>query len=248
MICITGLACLMRPLWLFMPLVLWSSTRLQGHTPGGSWRLAATQLGAVLVIAPWIWYASAVAGRMVPVALNGGMNLWIGNNPQATGGYIAPPSEFWDPRNDARAQREAIEYMLHHPLRVIELIPTKIWLSFDREPWPEWVFGATAVPTAPEIVERVRWLANIVYWLTLALSIGSISMLVRTKQSRLLAPLILLVYSVATQIPFFGTPRFRWTTQFLLIIYASAFPVLLRLRTAQTSSIAPHSTKRHISS
>jgi uncharacterized membrane protein len=37
----------------------------------------------------------------------------------------------------------------------------------------------------------------------------------------------LLAYSIGGQLPFWGSPRFRWIAQFLLAIYAAAWVVSL---------------------
>lgn len=47
---------------------------------------------ALVVVAPWTYRNWRVFGEFVPVSTNGGVNLWIGNNPNATGAYYYPTS------------------------------------------------------------------------------------------------------------------------------------------------------------
>jgi 4-amino-4-deoxy-L-arabinose transferase-like glycosyltransferase len=46
----------------------------------------------VAVVAPWTYRNWRVFGELVPISTNGGVNLWIGNNPNATGAYSYPTS------------------------------------------------------------------------------------------------------------------------------------------------------------
>jgi len=193
------------------------------------WRhLLVAQLGVIVLLTPWVWRASLSAGQFVPVAQNGGINLWIGNNPQTTGAYMTPPSAFWDPRNESQARQEAIDYIRTHPVQTFWLLGRKIWYSLDHEPWVEWIFLKTRQVMPTKVQVQLHALADLVYWPTLLTALGSAAWLIAAGRGRRLLPLLLLVYSIASQLPFFGTPRFRWTVQFELIIYASAYLLLLQ--------------------
>ena len=240
---IAALATLMRPLWLLLPVVLWLG---QPRRLRAAWdwvalkRVVAAQMLAVLLILPWIVYASLAADRLVPVALNGGINLWIGNNPDATGAYMSPPGEFWQPQNEDEAAEEAIRYMLNNPLHVLSLLPRKLWFSLNRDHWGlDWVLLQTRQPLPPALVNALRLASGLAYWPMLLAAVGSAALLIRRGRARRLWPLLLVIYSVASQLPFFGSPRFRWTTQFLLIIYAAALLPRLRAQNPRGSSDPP---------
>jgi ABC-type amino acid transport substrate-binding protein len=47
---------------------------------------------AALAVAPWTYRNWRVFGAFVPVSTNGGLSLWVGNNPNATGTYYYPTS------------------------------------------------------------------------------------------------------------------------------------------------------------
>jgi 4-amino-4-deoxy-L-arabinose transferase-like glycosyltransferase len=53
-------------------------------------RAALVAVAAALVIAPWAVRNHRVFDAFVPISTNGGVNLWIGNNPKATGAYNYP--------------------------------------------------------------------------------------------------------------------------------------------------------------
>lgn len=48
---------------------------------------------AVAVMAPWWLRNALVLGQFVPLTSAGGISLWIGNNPHATGNWMTPPRE-----------------------------------------------------------------------------------------------------------------------------------------------------------
>lgn len=84
-----GAACLVRPLLLPFPAVALIILLLRG----AGWRKTAVAVIALgvaqsAVIAPWSLRNYSVYGTFVPVSTNGGYNLWIGNNPYATGTYL----------------------------------------------------------------------------------------------------------------------------------------------------------------
>jgi hypothetical protein len=235
---ITALLTLMRPFWLIMPVLLWTGHRLFTGERVRYNHLIVAQLGAMLLIVPWLIYASSLAGRFVPVSLNGGVNLWIGNNPNATGTHISPPGEFWDPRNDALARDAALEYIRNHPVAVIQLIPAKIWYFMRMEAWIDWIFLNTSVEVPRSVFLTVKGIANLYYWVVLAASITSIVLLARRRAYWLLVPLLLFLYNAASYMPFTGQLKYRWPLQFVLIVYAAALPLLLNLVTNKDSSHA----------
>lgn len=138
-----GLAAYTRAHGLLLPLLValfgvsgrWLNLRVRAR------RLAWLYLGMCLVMSPW-WIRNAmVFGAFVPVSNNGGINLFIGNNPLATGGYKwgrevkAPISERHKGRHrGGRGEYErgrvaaelAREFMWSHPGRVAKLARVKL--------------------------------------------------------------------------------------------------------------------------
>jgi len=61
-------------------------------------------------------------GRFIPISTNGGINLYIGNNPYATGEYrwdsvvTNPLERLPEYERDKEASRLAKKYMKNHPL------------------------------------------------------------------------------------------------------------------------------------
>ncbi len=55
-------------------------------------RAAVVAAVAALAVAPWALRNWRVFNALVPISTNAGVNLWIGNNPKATGAYNYPTS------------------------------------------------------------------------------------------------------------------------------------------------------------
>ena len=55
-------------------------------------RAAVVAAVVALAVAPWAVRNRRVFDAFVPISTNGGVNLWIGNNPKATGAYNYPTS------------------------------------------------------------------------------------------------------------------------------------------------------------
>ena len=84
-----GLATVLRPnlLLFWLALAAWAA-----YFDRANWRRYALLFAlAVLPIAPFTIKNYLLGGRFVLISTNGAVNLWIGNNPAATGLYMAPP-------------------------------------------------------------------------------------------------------------------------------------------------------------
>ena len=100
-----GFLHLVRPTTLLWPVGLFVVLILLGDT----WRRAGAKAlvvlaASLLVVAPWTVRNWRTFGIPVPVSTNGGMNLWIGNNPESYGGHIS----LWADREPALGGRKAL--------------------------------------------------------------------------------------------------------------------------------------------
>lgn len=97
---VIGLATLLRGSALaLLPLGVLAAVRPRRPRWRDATAAAASVLAATLVLAPAVVHNSRAAGRLVGPALNGGVNLYIGNGPEANGFYVAvvPGSWLLDP-------------------------------------------------------------------------------------------------------------------------------------------------------
>lgn len=110
-----------------------------------SWRAAAAfVLATTCVVAPWTWRNALVHGRLIPVAADGGVNLWIGNHPYATGeGDMATNVPLKRAHRavvsshpgagpevlDEVFGREALRWIVESPMRVARLVAVKAFYA-----------------------------------------------------------------------------------------------------------------------
>ena len=89
---ILGLAVLFAPGNLFFALflLLFYLPRRLDPAPGLFWRETLTVLGILAVLIPFGVRNSRRAGGVVPLTAHSGINFYIGNNPEANGGYRTP--------------------------------------------------------------------------------------------------------------------------------------------------------------
>ena len=153
-----GLACLVKPQAIFLPALFAVAYLL----PNKGWKALAENLIPLVVvyvsigitILPWQIRNYRVFNDFVFISNNGGINLLVGNNPYATGAYIFSKkitSMLGDVQDehkrDIQARALAVDYIIHHPLEAMELLPKKLWhlYSGDREAmsWNEAGLGPT---------------------------------------------------------------------------------------------------------
>jgi len=97
-----------------------------------SWRAAlALGVATCLVLAPWV-ARNKVVMHTTSLSTNGGVTLWLGSNPRATGGWINYGKNNWaiqsaaaEVKQNNQLTRDAISYAVHHPGRYLSVLPPK---------------------------------------------------------------------------------------------------------------------------
>ncbi len=86
-------------------------------------------LADVAVLGGWAARNRRELGSPVPIATNGGINLLLGNNPDARGGRADPPGGLPETGNEVENERlasaRALDYIRAHPGRFLALMPVK---------------------------------------------------------------------------------------------------------------------------
>lgn len=146
-------------------------------------RVAALAAVAIAVLSPWTIRNAIVMDAFVPVATNASQTLWSGHNPDATGGQVYPPDAYFDRFGDDVAARElaasealrndALEYLVTHPIRELELIPLKlVHLNRGDSYALDWVNDAPdGAPLSAAWVERIGVVADAGYYGLLTLTV-----------------------------------------------------------------------------
>jgi hypothetical protein len=93
-----------------------------------------------LLIAPWSYRNYQVFGQFVMISTSGGVNLWMGNNPDATGGYIKIPDEVRikikgmnEVERNQYLKSQGVDYIKENPLEFIKNSLIKLIKTHDRE-------------------------------------------------------------------------------------------------------------------
>lgn len=225
-----GLAALSKTLYLILVPSFFLWTWLWRHPPGPRLlkNLAVFVFAALLVIAPWTIRNAVTLRAFVPITTNGGFNLWVGNNPHASGSMFT---------TDHRGMRETISpemlgrlaaagsdvekekifsqaawtYLREHPGRFVALIPPKLRAL--------WWFD----PDLPSDYPKAR---QAVYLLLLFPAL--LGLLASAPQWRKLSIfyLIYLTLSAAYSV-YYGGARFRYVIEFSFLLFAAHFLVRL---------------------
>lgn len=107
---------------------------------------------ALLLLAPWWIRNFHVLGSFVPLTTTGGLGLWVGNNPNATGNWLPMPPEYRgipEIMMSARVAHEALGWIWNHPLDFVSLTFFKLFHAMGIEQFTLGRFGLmTPKPSA----------------------------------------------------------------------------------------------------
>ena len=140
---LTGLAVLVRPVAICVPLGTFVAYYFMNrHDIRNSLKKAIIIVGvSIVIVAPWVVRNSIVVGATT-LQTSSGVSLWIGHNPDATGGLMSPPlieglgAQKAGPgagENTSESEANsvytsaAIRSVLNNPLRTVTLIPRKMF-------------------------------------------------------------------------------------------------------------------------
>jgi len=196
-------------------------------------------VGVALPIAPVTLHNYLADGDLVLVAANGGVNFFIGNNPQSDGVTAVVPGtrpDRWGGHEDqVRIAREALGDPGATPREISDYWYDRAWQYIRDAPVPalrHTAFKAFILINAHEVsnnrvIEFVTrhssiysW-ATLRIWLVLPLALAGLVIGGGRRQPKFLVLIFVVVYS-ATVIPFFINARFRMPLAAVCIIFAAA--------------------------
>jgi tetratricopeptide (TPR) repeat protein len=222
--------------------------------------VARMSIGALIAIAPATVHNLAVSGHFVPMSVNSGINLFIGNGPGANGFYRSPfgMRGEQDPLGIAEAARQAGRpldpvasnrfwsaqaraAMGAHPGHAVALFLRKIYLGLQAYETPQ--------IESLDFEKRYSWLMRIPIlpnWIFLL----SLSAMAAVVARRRIVPVVSLIAVLAMAIAiavFFVTARFRMPGHlFLALAGSGAIAALLPGRGARASHAAhSHASPSH---
>ncbi len=240
-----GLAGLGKPnVLMFAPFgLLWIFTGLHKRFDAARWRAGLLfAVGAMIAVAPITIRNYIVSKDLVLVSSNAGVNFYIGNNPDATGIFLLPPSSGLDnarlyvsSRETARAAtgREdikpsrvsrywmgrGVDFVKSEPVKALALVGRKFLLFWNHYEIPnhhnKYFVEINYTPFLAYL--------GVGFWLVTPLAIAGFLLLLTfggPSRARRLYITFVLVY-MASLMPFFVTARYRLPVVPFLIVFAA---------------------------
>ena len=196
-------------------------------------------VGVALPIAPVTLHNYLADGDLVLIASNGGVNFYIGNNPQSDGITAAVPgtrADRWGGHEDqVRMAREGLNDPAATPREISDYWYDRAWLEILSDPVGavrHTAYKAFILINAHEVsnnrvIEFVTrhssiysW-ATLRFWLILPLAFAGLVIGGGQRQPKSLLVIFVVVYS-ATLIPFFINARFRLPLAAVFTIFAAS--------------------------
>jgi 4-amino-4-deoxy-L-arabinose transferase-like glycosyltransferase len=224
-----GLAVLVRPTVLLLPAV-WAvaSIRQNRISVRRVLRIAAAAAMMAICILPWSLRNYKLLGRWVPVSTNGGIGLFIANNPEATVAYSEPElNDLLEAVNydEARAEevcyRRAKAWIREHPARFLQLAAGRVLLFVEDDGTGIYWSFKIGLGKAGRWYTACQGLAQLWWGLVWSLLLYT---LIRERHDlstpavKLLAGMILLF--VVTAVPFTTQPRYHMPMVPILLAFA----------------------------
>ena len=252
---VNGALALVRGPGLFMAPV-WAWLQWQTARPRLSLRRAVllTVAGTFIVLAPWMVRNYLLFDRLIFVSANTGVNLWIGNNPNADGAY-AFPRDMSNPlfiyfsdalATEDHAYRLAFEFMRTRPGDALRLLPAKLFFFYNANDYGlHWNRLSARDPAQRGGGVAAFAFVNVVYvMVVLAAGAGVLHLLLGPRRTRLAySGLWIALYWTLIHLPFFGQDRFILPLLPVLTMYAGVgIAALLGLSTtpgAVTAAASP---------
>ncbi len=254
-----GVATLMRAQMLMFPaglliamMIAWRDWR---------WRDAAkaaviVHLAMAVVVLPWTVRNYHALGAVVPVSTNGGVSLYYGANPHATGGWYAwERTPEWDrvvgiPYGDRVARQVELDrrfkaaakaWIVAHPAAWLALGPTKVALLWAKDGDAFWGLDGS-YPDAGRLLTLVRVADQLFYMAILALALAAVALALRARWRGRDAPMLLMgampAFATLTAFGFTGQTRYHYPAMPFAIVAAGWMLAMLVRRGSQAPD--PH--------
>jgi hypothetical protein len=210
------------PLLLLFPVAQWL---IDGDRRALIRACAVAGVTAALLFAPWSYRSFVQFDRFVLVSANGGVNLWMGNNPASSGGYMDLPATKFptEADRDHYYGRTALRFICAHPGTYLRLALRRALITYDRETigvvWNE--PGLRAVGGLAT-VQNLKRLSSAYWWLLLVLGAIGIVLALRQRALALFWPLLLtLGYFAVFPVLTVAMDRYHLPVDPLLAIFAA---------------------------
>ena len=216
-----GIGIYVRPILLLYPIAFGALLTLQRQV---SFRRAfglASVAGLVtlLVLLPWAIRNYVVMDAFVLTSTHGGINLLVGNGPDAVGQHETVDMSTFSDTSEMTVYRESIQitfdHVMRHPPEWFKLLPVKFFYLWASD--ADWVTFARAINLVVFQDQFQHWLPSLkwftqLYWAVIVLMAAG-AVLTRSLRYWLSFPAnifpVLVIYWTAFHMAFFGMGRFH---------------------------------------
>jgi hypothetical protein len=153
-----------------------------------------SSLTAALLFAPWSYRSIVLFDRFSVVSANGGVNLWMGNNPGSTGGYMELPDRQFanEVDRDHYYGHEAMKYIFSNPVAYARLSVNRTMMAYSRETigivWNEKGLSSKFGQSSLKMLKRI---STAYWWIMMTLGFVGAILIVRRRLASLTWPLLL---------------------------------------------------------
>lgn len=240
-----GLAALVKPQALFLPalcaVAMLFRIRSRPHIRKLVGRSALIHVVMILAVLPWIGRNAREIGGPGILSTNDGINLLIGNNPDATGDYHEPAGELQQQLRAAASEQErnvmardmALEYIRTDLPEVLGRAPLKLWYLYraDTEGFSHNLIALTGeAPATRRMIGGLKIVAELYYLLACALLLAYYAARWRrgtVPQPEYPAGMLIIGYFTLIPMIFFGDGRFHYPAIPWIAMYGAAFAASL---------------------
>ncbi|MDI6766969.1 MAG: hypothetical protein QME52_09125 [Bacteroidota bacterium] len=234
---IVGYGSLIKPFFILAPisLIIWmilNKTALKEIIS----TISIVSIVTALTISPWLIRNISVFNEP-KLSSNGGINFWIGNNADATGGFRFQSANNPIDSISNEMDRDRIGYQLgvkfikEQPIKAITLLPKKLAYLFssdspyiisliNREPHSPSKIYATLYRETPILLHV---LINIHYLFFMIMGIIGFHFLPKDKKRRFQLILIIIGYWIIVHLIYFGSHRFHYPLMPFFVLATTSF-------------------------
>ncbi|MGB4863374.1 MAG: glycosyltransferase family 39 protein [Tepidiformaceae bacterium] len=232
-----GVAVLTAPKVLVLaPLLVFAASREVPRRVAAR-RSAYVFVTMLVLLIPWTVRNAIQLDAPVFVSTNSGVNLWIGSNPEATGGWMPwdPNSDGWTyPEDEIATDREfrerALDYAFDHPLDWLKLTRPKLEETFRQDfsylghfslvtrdkPLPGWMPGG-----------RLRRIVNAYYDVICWAAVAGVLVLIAKRNAASISLVAAVVLLILPGVLLFGLDRYHVVVLPLFCILAAGGAAIL---------------------
>ena len=212
---LVGFLVLLRPNYVFMIIIYFLLVTLSHYVMKIKVKkFALFILTLILTLTPWLIYTDYMIGEPV-ISTNGGVNFYIGNNPNANGRYTEP----YGLTGDNMGYSNGLNYIITKPLSTLPLYLKKCVLLVSTPyilPWelPGYKF------TSSEIIYSYG--LNIGFIITELLGLRGLLLIIKQRRLIIFFACLILLTNL-TLIPFFVDGRLTLPLLFIYTLFGSYY-------------------------